>query len=213
MDKKTLGLTAIAFVLLCTTVYGFTSRTILLFPTHYKVVEENHYTYVVGGSSGNVARQTISVEVHANIKQWRWIDGEKYLIYSYEHPAALTQIGENYTGMKISGDVAWPYNDEALYNVTFIALGHDVGLGTTSTVLPGEWNRTAGTFEYIAIGQWNYTASFFPSGSGSTNSTSLNWKTGIATDNCMWCYDTFTTIDYTSNDQIDVEWGVDVQYS
>jgi len=151
------------------------------------------------------------MEIHSHIYQYRWIDGQKHLIFSYGHPAALTSIGENFTAAKQTGNAAWNLTGYT-YNVTYIAMGNGT-LSAASTVLVNEWNRTAGTFEYIGVGQWNYSASFYPSGSGRTNATGLCWAAGIGNDNGLWAYDTFTAIDYTSNDQIDVEWSVDIQYS
>lgn len=209
MDKTKIALLAICIALAITVPIILTSRIVFLFPRHYTVIEKN--VYRVGASSG-VGQLGFGPEIHCTITQYRWIDGAKHLIYSYSHPAALTTIGENFTAAKQTGHTDWNVTGY-LYNVTYIALGHNVGLTTSSTVLPGEWNRTDGTFEYIGVGHWNYSASFYPSGSGTTNSTSMNWEDGIGQDNNMWCYDTFTTITYTSNDQIDVEWEVDIQYS
>lgn len=206
--EKTRLLTILCIGLIVTAVAAFSTRAVFLFPQYWRLQETKHYTLGEG-----VFPTYVKIEAHSTIKQYRWIDGVPYLIYSYGHPAVLCNIGKNYTAMKISGNAAWPFNDEALYNVTFIALGHDVGLSAASTELPGEWNRTAGSFEYLGVGNWNYSASFFPSGSGTTNSTSLNWKTGIGTDDSMWAYDTFSTISYTDADQIDVEWEVTVTYS
>lgn len=208
MEKTKLILATLCIILCCTTVLAFSSRMIFLFPTHYKIVEQ--YTYEV--APPNLAVASLTMEIHSTVKQWRWIDGAKYLVYSYSHPAALTTIGENFTAAKQTGHATWNltgYN----YNVTYIALGHQVGLTTSSTVLPGEWNRTSATFEYIGVGHWNYTASFYPGGSGTTNATSVNWDSGIGKDQTMWAYDTFTTITYGAGDQIDVEWEVDIQYS
>jgi len=201
-----LALVALCILLASTTAYAATRHFVVLFPqTH---IHEEHYTYSV--ATGESGFKGLTVEIHSSIYQYRWIDGEKYLIYTYHHPAALTSIGENFTAMKMSGHADWPYNDEALYNVTYISVGNGT-LTVASTQLSNEWNRTDGTFEYIAVGKWNYSTSFYPSGSGRTNATGLQWKS--SGDGNLWAYDTFTAIDYTSNDQIDVEWQVDVSYS
>ena len=206
MEKKVLALVVLC-VLLGSVAVVFASKSfVFLLPRYYTV--EEHYTYSV--STGESGFKGLTVEVHSSIYQYRWIDGVKYLIYTYHHPAALTSIGENFTAMKMSGHATWPYNNEALYNVTFISVGNGT-LSAASTQLADEWNRTDGTFEYLAVGKWNYSTSFYPSGSGRTNATGLQWKS--AGDGNLWAYDTFTAIDYTSNDQIDVEWQVDVSYS
>ena len=187
---------------------GFTTRIVILFPTHYKVVEQ--YIYKVGAGFGEAHVSQMKWDIHSTLYQYRWIDGQKYLIYSYGHAAALTVISENMTAGKLTGDV-FPVA-AYLNNVTYISVGTDVGLSTASTQLPGEWNRsTSLTPEYIAVGQWNLSYSFYPSGSGTTNSTGLNWAS--SGDGNLWAYDTFSDIDYTSNDQIDVEWSIDIQYS
>jgi len=209
MDKIKLLLAGLCLTLFATTIAMGFSRLVLLFPQHYQVIEQP--TYVIGPQS-DVGQLQWKTEIHASIRQWRWVDTEKYLIFSYNHPAVLTSIGENLTCGKLTGAV-FPVADY-LYNVTFIALGDDNGLSAASTVLPSEWNRSSSlTPEYLGVGHFNLSFSFYPSGSGTTNATSLNWKTGIGTDDCMWCYDTFATISYTSNDQIDVEFEVDTTYS
>ena len=209
MDKIKTGLIVLCMALACSIPILLSTRIIILLPQHYQVIEKNTFNV---GSQSEVGQVMFAWNVHSTIRQYRTIDGQKHLIYTYSHPAALTTLFENLTAAKITGDTAWNLTDY-LANVTYIALGIDVGLTTASTVLPGEWNRTDGVFEYIAVGHWNYSASFYPNGSGITNATSMNWLSGIGTDLSMAYYDTFADISYTSNDQIDVEWEVDVQYS
>lgn len=204
MEKTKLILASICLVLCFTTVLAFTTRAVFLFPRHYTVVEQ--YIHKVGSFE---SRQ-LKLEIHSTVKQYRWIDGSQFLIYSYSHPAAMTTKGENLTAAKISGAIfnVTDYNE----NVTYISLGHRVGLTTGSTQLPGEWNRSSSlTPEYLAVGNWNYSYSFYPGGAGTTNATGLNW---LSTGNHnLWAYDTFATITYGAGDQIDVEWSIDVQYS
>lgn len=205
-DKKTILFTLALCTLAVGVVAASASRMVFLFPTYYKQTDQ--YQYIVGKGELNSVQP--SYEVHSTVYQYKWIDGVKYLIFSYSHPAALTVIGENFTAGKLVGAI-FPTTDY-LKNVTFISMGHSVGLTTSSTQLPGEWNRsTSITPEYLGVGHWNLTYSFFPSGSGTTNSTGWNWDS--SGDLNLWAYDTFPTITYTSNDQIDVECEVDISYS
>lgn len=209
MENKKLfiGLIVLCGILAISTVAAVTTRLVLLFPRYFRV--EEHYTHIVQDHE----QRKLGIEVHSTLKQYRWIDGQRYLIYTYSHPGVTTEIGENLTLAKLTGDSLWNLTDY-LNNVTYIALGIDVGLTNASTVLPGEWNRSSSlTPEYIGAGNCNYSYSFYPSGSGITNATSLNFKSGIGVTYSMWAYDTFADISYTANDQIDVEWSVDVQYS
>lgn len=128
--------------------------------------------------------------------------------------SAMTKIGINLTMAKLTGNTTIGLVSDYLYNLTYIALGTDVGLTTSSTVLPNEWNRTSGDQVILENGaRCNLTATIYPSGSGSTNATSVNWKSGIGTDNSMIFYDTFTTKDYTSNDHFEIEWSWKITYT
>ena len=207
MEKKILALVTLCIVLGALTVTAATTRMVIVVQRQYQVVEKKYITHVVSPDEGYTLI-TPSIEVHANVKHWRWIDGEKFLLMSYSHPANFTHYGVNYTMAKIMGHSMYNTTDY-MANVTYISLGIDVGLNWLDTVLPGEWNRsTSLSPESLGIGNQNYTYSFYPSGSGTTNSTGLNCKAGIGKTFSLWAYDTFPDIDYTSNDQIDVEWQV-----
>lgn len=136
------------------------------------------------------------------------------LVCIEEIGSTLTDIGKKYTVMKLTGNLSHSLIADFLYNLTYIALGTDEGLTASSTVLPNEWNRTLGHQELLDTEKaFNLTATIYPSGSGSTNSTSINWKSGIGTASSMWCYDDFLTKDYTSNDHFEIEWQVTISYT
>jgi hypothetical protein len=136
------------------------------------------------------------------------------LVCIEEIGSTLADIGKKYTVMKLTGNLSHSLIASFMYNLTYIALGTDEGLTASSTVLPNEWNRTLANQELLDTEKaFNLTATIYPSGSGSTNSTSINWKSGIGTANSMWCYDTFITKDYTSNDHFEIEWQVTISYT
>lgn len=171
----------------------------------YKVYEQRIIVY-----AGTPSEFSLSFDLHGWLKFYQ--NGK--LVCIEELGSALTKIGINVTMAKLSGNSSIGLVSDYLYNLTYIALGTDVGLTTSSTVLPNEWNRTQGDQNILENGErCNLTAAIYPSGSGSTNATSINWKSGIGTDNSMWCYDTFTTKTYTSNDHFEIEWSWKITYS
>lgn len=168
-----------------------------------------HTTYIVKAGLPHSG-----LTLHIDLSGWlKFYEGNR-LAFITELGSAMTDIGKNLTMAKISGNTSIALISDYLYNLTYIALGTDVGLTTSSTVLPNEWNRTLANQEILNNGHTiNLTATIYPSGSGSTNATSVNWKSGIATDNSMWCYDTFATKTYTSEDHFEIEWQIQITYS
>lgn len=178
-----------------------------MFPTYYRV--EEHYQHIVG--AGDQENIYAKLEIHSTVYQYRWIDGVKYLIYSYGHPAVVTDIGKNLTAGKLVG--AGFSTTNYTMNVTYISLGAYTSLSNATTYLPNTWNISSSLTPSVnGIGNWNYTFSFYPAGSGVTNCTGLCWDDTDNGSGALWAYDTFADISYTSNDQIDVEWGIAIHY-
>jgi len=203
MKKKplavTVGIILLAFFL------GACVNIQVIQPQYYKVVQEKHITIY----SGDWQSPTMRVlEVHMTIKQWR--DG--ILIYQYEHPGVLTDLGKKFEELKCSGHAVAPVTvGDALKNVTFISLGFGTPTAA-STQLPGEVYRADGdaNYEHIADGNWNITITWNPGGSGSTDCMGWNWLS--AGDGNLWAYDTFTQINYQNGDTINVEANTQVTY-
>jgi len=161
----------------------------------------------IGGSIG-IDFETLSV--HARIRMWS--NGEK--IFDEYHAGVVTDIGDNVTLAKLFGDSDFNVTAYAL-NCTYISIGNQGSLSTSSTILPGEWNRTAATIEDETQSQLNVTATFYPdSGPYTADCIGINWESGIGKDTVLWGYDTFsevTGIDDTFT--ITVEFQISVSHS
>lgn len=116
--------------------------------------------------------------------------GEVVLVGSW------TKMGINATFGKITG-LAASYNmTQYLYNVTSMSIGNQGVLNTDSTVLPGEWNRTAVTPHDALYNSINYTAVFKPdAGPYTADAFGLNiGPVTIGLDYTLIAYDTFTEV-------------------
>ena len=193
MDKKTVGL--ILAVASISILFG-----VIISPMFYSHIK-NLY--------GNVGVDLETSSIHAKITMWK--DNE--LVFNQYHSGVVTDIGDNATLMWIFGDS--DYNvDDYLDNATYISIGNEGSLSTSSTQLPGEWNRTQGTVEDESQSWLNITCTFYPDSSGpyTADCIGLNWES--SGDNNLWAYDTFTEvsgIDETFT--INVEFKVSVAHS
>jgi hypothetical protein len=118
------------------------------------------------------------------------------LIGVYHHPGVVTQLGMNYTLGKITG-YSTSYNmTQYTYNCTYVSIGNQGSLSATSTVLPGEWNRTTGTIHDATYNSFNVTAVFAgTSGTQTADCLGLNFGSAtIGTAYTLWGYDTFTEV-------------------
>lgn len=81
-------------------------------------------------------------------------------------------------------------------NATYISIGNDTGsLGTSSTQLPNEWHREAGTIEDETQSQINMTCQITGAEISNTqvaDCIGINWKS--SGNNNLWAYDTFTQV-------------------
>lgn len=148
--------------------------------------------------------------IDSRVMIWK---GAKLVMDEY-NAGAVTNIGDNATLMWIFGDA--DYNvTEYLYNATYISIGDQGSLSTSSVVLPGEWNRTIGTVEDESQSWLNITCTFYPdSGPYTADCIGLNWRTGIGNSGNLWAYDTFTEV--TGIDDtftINVEFKISVAHS
>jgi len=169
----------------------------------YSLIPHVHYFF------GSVGVDFETWSIHSRIRMWQ--NGE--LVFDQYNSGAVTDIGDNATLMWIFGDA--DYNvDDYLDNATYISIGNDdASLGTTSTILPGEWNRTIGAVEDQSQSWLNITCTFYPgTGPYTADCIGLNWES--AGDNNLWAYDTFTEatgIDDTFT--INVEFKVSVSHT
>ena len=162
--------------------------------------------------SGTVGVDFEAGSVHSRIRIWKGDD----LVLDEYHAGVVTNLGDNQTLFKLFGDTDMqygviPFTD----NATFISIGNQGSLSTSSVVLPGEWNRTAGTVEDEAQSQLNITCTFYPDDSGpyTADCIGLNFN-ATASANNLWAYDTFTEV--TGIDDtftINVEFQVSVSHS
>lgn len=152
-------------------------------------------------------------EVHSRVRIW---DGDNLVLDEW-NAGVVTDLGDNQTLFKVFGNSSWQYVDiPYLDNATFISIGNDTGtLASTSTVLPNEWNRTAGTISKNT-GQsiLNVSTTFYPdAGPNTADCIALNFNTTLGANN-MWAYDTFTQV--TGIDDtftINVEFQVTVSHT
>jgi hypothetical protein len=100
-------------------------------------------------------------------------------------------LGLNITLGKLCGDTDF-WVAEYAKNVTYISIGNQGSLSTSSVVLPGEWNRTQGTVSNEAYNHFNVTATFYPdAGPYTADCLGLNLDTSGSD---LWGYDTFTEV-------------------
>lgn len=130
--------------------------------------------------------------VHSRIRIWK---GNQLILDEY-HAGAVTDLGDNMTLFWIFGDTDMQYGSipyEA--NATYISIGNQGTLNTTSTVLPGEWNRTTATVEDETQSQLNLTCTFYPDAAGpyTADCIGINAESG-AGGNDLIMYDTFTEV-------------------
>jgi len=109
---------------------------------------------------------------------------------------SVTKLGINCTFGKLTG-IAASYNmTQYPYNITSISIGNQGTLTTDTTVLPGEWNRTAVTAHDAAYNTCNFTASFKPdTGPYTADCIGLNiGPVTIGLPYTLLAYDTFTEV-------------------
>lgn len=139
----------------------------------------------------SVGIDMVTQSIHCRIRMWQ--SGE--LVFDEYHAGAVTDLGDNQTLFKLFGDtdmqyVDIPYTD----NATYISIGDQGSLTTSSTVLPGEWNRTAGTIDNENQSYLNVSCTFYPdSGPYTADCIGLNFN-ATASANNLWGYDTFTEV-------------------
>lgn len=141
-------------------------------------------------------------------------DSETLVLDEY-HSGVVTDIGDNLTLAKVFGDADFPVVNYTK-NCTYISIGNQGSLSTSSTVLPGEWNRTQGTVEDEIQSQLNITCTFYPDASGpyTADCIGLNWDSTIGITMTLWAYDTFTEVTGIDEDfTINVEFQVGVSHS
>lgn len=161
---------------------------------------------------GYVGVDLETTSVHMRIQIWK---GNELILDEY-HAGAVTDLGDNTTIVKLFGDTTNYNGSQYSLNATFISIGNQGTLDTTSTVLPGEWNRTSGTLEDQVQSQLNITATFYPDAGGpyTADCIGLNLESGIGNDGNLWGYDTFTEVTGIDNTfTINVEFQVSVSHT
>jgi hypothetical protein len=196
MDKKTVGL---IIVVACVSVL----LGVVVSPMLYSHVLNLH---------GRVGVDMETSSVHCRITIY---EGETLILDQY-HSGVVTDIGDNMTLFWIFGDTDMQYAD-LLYtqNATFISIGDQGSLSSASTVLPGEWNRTAATVEDEIQSALNLTCTFYPDDAGPYTADCIGINLNVtASANNLIFYDTFdevTNIDETFT--INVEFKVSVAHT
>jgi hypothetical protein len=126
-------------------------------------------------------------------------------ILSEYHAGHVTNLGLNITLGKLSGNSTF-WLAEYSKNVTYISIGNQGTLTTSSVILPGEWNRTSGKIDNVAYNHFNVSCTFHPdAGPYTADCIGLNLA---SSGNDLWGYDTFTEvtgIDNTFTINVDIE--------
>lgn len=149
----------------------------------------NNVLFLSGNLNVNVASNT---PIHGKVSFYR----NGVLVASFVHPGEVTNIGLNYTLYKLFGNSTWQYADlPYLDNATYISIGNQGALSQASTVLPGEWNRTAGTIsKNTGQSVLNISCTFYPAaGPYTADCIGLNLN-ATASANNLWAYDTFVEV-------------------
>jgi hypothetical protein len=150
-------------------------------------------------------------EIHCRIRMWK----SGVLVFDEYHAGAVTDIGDNMTIYWESGDTNFKVGSmDYNWNISHIGIGDQGTLTTASTVLPGEWNRTAiTTWDNQIQSTINYTTIIYPDAGGPYTADCIGLYIN-ATGNYLWGYDTFTEV--TGIDEtftINVEFQVSVSHS
>jgi hypothetical protein len=130
--------------------------------------------------------------VHCTVTFWK--NGQ--IVFQQYHAGSLTYEGYNITMGKLLGN-------SSLYNMTIynenttqVSIGYNTtNMAQSLTVLPNEWNRTAGTVHDIVVNanpsSWNLTAIIHPgTGPYTAGCIGINYESGIG-NNALFGYDTF----------------------
>lgn len=115
-------------------------------------------------------------------------------VFEQYHAGAVTKLGMNVTLAKLTGNATAYNSTQYTLNLTSISIGNKGTLDSDSTVLPGEWNRTAATMHDCTYNSFNLTAVFHPNtGPYTADCLGVNYEDGIG-NNALWGYDTFTEV-------------------
>lgn len=184
------------------------------FAIGYKAAETTIYIEsTVGLTSGidNPSNPEEVSSVHCRIRIYKGTD----LIMDQYHSGVVTDLGDNVTIAKLFGDGDYNLTQYDM-NATFISIGNYSSIDSTATILPSEWNRTAGTVEDEGASTLNITATIYPDASGPyiADCIGLNLEGTIGTPQSLWAYDTFTEV--TGIDEsftINIEFSISVSHS
>jgi len=170
-------------------------------------------SYYLGATSvnlnGSVGVDLETGSVHCRIRMWE----NDELVFDQYHSGVVTDLGDNATLAKLFGDSDYNLTIYDL-NATYISIGNEGSLSSASTVLPGEWNRTAGTVEDQDQSTMNITATFYPdAGPYTADCIGLIFEAGIG-NNDLWAYDTFDEVTGIDDSfTINIEFKISVSHS
>jgi len=126
--------------------------------------------------------------VHTRIQV---VNGEGETVLDEYHAGAVTNLGLNLTFAKLTGD---PHYNQTTFpmNLTWVGIGDQGTLNTASTILPGEWNRTAATQHDWAVNSVNWTLVIYPdTGPYTADCLGVYYE---AEGNSLFLYDTFSEV-------------------
>ena len=140
------------------------------------------------GSNNEINFSFTKHSVHTLITIYK---GDQEVLKEY-HAGAVTKLGLNTTFAKLTGNLTFYNISVSLLNLTFVGIGNKGTLDLDSEVLPGEWNRTAGTQHTLAYNGFNITATFHPdAGPYTADCLGLYYE---AAGESLFAYDTFSEV-------------------
>ena len=129
----------------------------------------------------------VPYEVHTVIRIYK--AGVKIL--EEYHAGVVTNLGLNTTFGKLTNNAFYNASTYSL-NLGYVGIGNQGTLTAASTVLPGEWNRTAGTPHTPTYNSINWTTVIYPdAGPYTADCLGVYYE---AAGNSLFLYDTFTEV-------------------
>lgn len=213
--KKTTILKGLAItVLLLGAAFGTVTTwglMIRIIRTQEQIIEQqNTLSYLLLNSipvSDEGESLPLAIEVHCEL--WHYDEEGNLLDYSH-HPGTLTNLGKNYTRIKLAGvdDASWGLNG------TYIALSNSSSAPSAAwTSIPdeittGSMGRASGSYTDNGVGAWNVTNTFSPTETNSTQLVGLYYNSGVTAT--LIASDTITLINYESGDSVEIRWSISV---
>ncbi len=117
------------------------------------------------------------------------------IVYEYAGLDPLTTQGLTLNLAKLTGNGTYYNMTTYNFNATWLSVGYGT-VSSSSVVLPGEWDRVAGSQIALTATSFNMTATLIPPAGGpySANCFGINYESATANTTDLYCYTTFGTV-------------------